>query len=215
MSRTRLVSAFLVAVCLSAVAASSASASKGEFVNKEGKALVKDAFTGTIGESTLETIHASKVTCKGGTTKGTVTGTKTAEATLTFTGCSSGGMSCHTAGGKEGELAISSAPLTTLQKLSTDIVTEGAKASVTCGLAEISIKGSFLVPIGSTQEGGLKTEYKFTAEQKEGKQIPLEYENSKKEIEKFTLEASFGESFVQAGEAATLTIKFEEEAEFV
>lgn len=213
---TRLASALLAALCLCAVAASSASANTNEIVNKEGKALVKKGFTGTVGESIMETIHGSKMTCKGGSTKGVVTGTKTTiEATLTLTGCSSSGRSCHTAGSKEGEVEAANADLVMLQAHELDVLSERLKASVACGLTEIDTTGTFLIPIGSSQENHLKTEYKFTAEQKEGIQIPIEYENTKLEKVKVTLEATFGEGFLQAGVATTLTIKFEEEAEFI
>ncbi len=211
----RFASSFLAVLCLCAIAVSSASANSNEIVNKEGKALVKKGFTGTVGESVLETVHKSKMTCKGGSTKGVVTGTKTIEATLTLTGCSSGGASCHTAGSKEGEVEAADADLVLLEAHELMVLSEKLKASIACGLTEVKTEGSFLIPVGSSQEDHLNTKYKFTAAQKEGIQIPTEYVNTKLEKIKVTLEAAFGEGFVQAGVATTLAIQFEEEAKFI
>lgn len=214
MSGKRLTLALLVVACLGAVGAPNAFAGKGELLNLEGKALVKSKFTGTVGKSTLETIKKAKLTCESGTLSGTVSNTKTAEGGMVLVGCTSNGESCKTAGAKEGEIAL--APALSVLPYPVAPTTYGLKEVViTCPKAELKVKGSFLVPIGAAQEKVFQTEFKFTAEQKEGTQIPLEGENSAKEKFRFTLEASFGEGFVQAGFAATITIKYEELAEYV
>ncbi len=209
----RFASSFLAVLCLCAIAVSSASANSNEIVNKEGKALVKKGFTGTVGESVLETVHKSKMTCKGGSTKGVVTGTKTIEATLTLTGCSSGGASCHTAGSKEGEVEAADADLVLLEAHELMVLSEKLKASIACGLTEIKTEGSFLIPVGSSQEDHLNTKYKFTAAQKEGIQIPTEYVNTKLEKIEYA-RSGVRRRRLQAGVATTLAIQFEEEAKF-
>ncbi len=203
-------------LCIGVFAAPSAFASKGELLNKEGKALVKNKFTGTLGESKLESVEKASVTCKGGTITGVVTSVKAAEASIVLESCKSGLQSCQT-GAKEGELDL---PTTTLSVL------PYIEASTTYGLKEVvvhcpkleltvDVNGSFLVPIGASQEKTFKTEYKFTAKQTEGKQMPLEGENAEKETFRFSLEANFGMGFIRAGFAAPITIRYEELAEYV
>lgn len=213
MSGKRLTIALLVAMCLCAVGAPNALAAKGEILNLEGKALVKNKFTGTVGKSTLETVNKAKLTCESGTLSGTVISVKTAEAKTILTGCASNGQSCETAGAKEGVIELENS-LSALPYKEASTTYGLKEVVITCPKAELKVKGSFLVPVGASQEKVFQTEFKFTAEQKEGKQIPIEGENSAKEKFTFTLEASFGEGYAQAGFAGAITIKYEELAEY-
>jgi hypothetical protein len=214
MQSRRLPLAMLLALCLSTFTAPAAFAFKGELINKEGKALVKSSFTSTVGESVLETVHKVKISCKAGTGSGTVTGIKSAEGTLTLTGCVSGGSSCHSGEAKSGEIDVGPTLLSVLAGPTGGVYSFLLKEIIIhCSSVEARLKGSFLVPIAETSE--LKSEFKFTAAQKEGIQQPVEEENTKKEKEKFTLELSLGEGFSQTGVSAPVTVKFEELAEFV
>src|ERR1700685_3314541 len=59
---------------------------------------VADTFTGVTGESTLETVGGTKVTCKAGLSEGKISGPKTTTGNfVTFTGCKSNGFPCKNA----------------------------------------------------------------------------------------------------------------------
>ncbi len=220
MLHIRLVFTMLMVLCFGVLTTSNAFAiKKGELVNKEGKALIKTGATVKIGASVSETVTGLKITCKEGSGSGKVIGTKGAEASLTLSGCESDGQTCHTGEGKESQIDLGPTEISWLIPDKGDHVLSSfllKEVIIHCSSLELKVKGGFLIPIGSAQEEHLKSEFTLSAEQKEGKQIPTEFENTKKEIERFTLESNFGgEGFVQSGTSATVTIKLEEEAEMI
>lgn len=209
--------ALLVGVLIAfAAAPAGALASEPELVNKEGKALVKNKFTATVGTVALENVHKVRLTCKEGTASGVVTSTKAAELDATLKGCESLGATCNTAGAKEGEIELDVALSALGQSGGTAVYSATLKeVIIRCPKleGEVLIKGGFLVPVGTAQEKTLKSEFEFKAEQKEGKQIPLEYENPAKEKRKFTLESTLGgEGLAQAGLSTLIKVKYEEQA---
>ena len=118
----------LVAVfALSAVASATASAAEPEFGRCKNEAgTFKDSnctvgggtafkwvplaegekvkFTSTSGEGFLETANGEKVTCTADTNVGETNGPKKDVVTVTFTGCTSSGFKCNSAGAAAGEI---------------------------------------------------------------------------------------------------------------
>lgn len=209
--------ALLVGVLVAfAAAPNGALGAEPELVNKEGKALVKNKFTATVGTVALENVHKLRLTCKEGTASGVVTSTRAATVETTLRGCEASGVTCNTASAKEGEIELDVA-LSALGKSGGTAVYSATLKEVIIKCpkleGEVLVKGGFLVPIGTAQEKTLKSEFEFKAEQKEGKQIPLEYENPAKEKLKFTLESTLGgEGFAQTGLSTLIKIKYEEQA---
>lgn len=190
---------------------------KGELVNKEGKALVKNKFKSSFGEIVLETVGGTSIKCTSGTGTGTITSTTKGSEVDTLVGCESGKYgSCHSVGAETRVIVIEQ-EVTQLRGvehmfLSMKIINE-YECERMVGVGHLS--GTYLVPVPS--EGKLATKYTFTASQKGGVQNPTEYRNAEGETVKHTLELRIGgsELFEQAGVAGKQEITFEEEAEFV
>jgi hypothetical protein len=229
MARIRLIGLAVLAVfCMSAVGAAAASASEGELVNKEGNALVKNKFTVTSGQGTLETAAGTKIICKKDTGHGIVTSKTGGELTVLFSGCTSGGLSCKGGKDEEGEapagsiyvlLGILVKPskngerliLLTIHKPGT---LEAGELEIVCTGVKIKVKGSLLT-FNNFPVGKLSKDYNFVFKQKKGIQEPDEYENEAKEKIKNHLEATVeGLAFEKAGEEGTDLVLFEEEVQF-
>jgi len=198
----------LVAVfAFSAVTASGAlAAKKGEIVNKEGKAPVKNKFTGKSNKAgLLETEAGSKITCKETGLSGTILTTKTGSATFTFTGCESGGFKCKSGSETAGTIIVkvNLAGAVVAEKDYIENTLE-KETEVVCTGLKIKIKGALLIPV--SPEETLQTEYVFAATGSKGKQTP--------EIAANHLEAQFvkeGSKFEKASLSATeLKTTFEE-----
>ncbi len=107
MRRTRIICMAIAAVfAMSAVAVASASAAKPE-LTKEGKAgveLVKKAFTGKSGAGELSSSLGTVKCSADETVEGKVTGLKTDETKVKFTGCKLESTSCQSSGAAAGEI---------------------------------------------------------------------------------------------------------------
>lgn len=67
--------------------------------------VLQGGFTGSTGSALFETVTKAKLTCSGGSDAGEITSAKTlGGVVLRFTGCTSAGSPCTTAGRSEGEL---------------------------------------------------------------------------------------------------------------
>jgi hypothetical protein len=221
MLRMRIIVVTLASLLLvGAAMADTSLASKGELVNSEGKALVKNKFKGVLGETVIETTGSKGVKCKSGTAVGVETSKTEGEQTATFKECKSSqeGASCKSPGQSTGVIELKEVKLSTLPaKFPGDMpLTYILRASsVECGSVKGQIKGSYLSPVPS--EGKLSTTYSFIAKQTKGVQEPSEFENTKGEIEKFSVEAQLGplEVFEKAGVSSKEEFTFEESAEFI
>jgi hypothetical protein len=219
--RISIIAAALVAVsCTSGLAADAYASPKGEIVNKEGKALVKNKFKGKIGALTLESTGGGSVKCTSGSTSGVQSSTTTAEQTTTLSGCKSSlGGSCQT--GEAAGIIVIIEHLSTLASrfgmyLTFSVFVVGGLSWECASVkGKDKLQGGFLTPVPI--EGKLATSYTFTAAQSKGIQEPTEYENEAKEKVKHVLEGSLNgsEKLEQIGAAGKEEITFEEEAEFV
>jgi hypothetical protein len=132
----------------------SASAALPEFTGPFGK-----PFTSTITPTLVETVGGTKVTCKGGTDSGEVTGPQTGFMTMIFTGCSSTKVPCNSPGSASGVIATSALSMQigyiakATKKVGADLVpaTGGLFMSYGCGTAlQARVTGSvigLLVPV--------------------------------------------------------------------
>jgi hypothetical protein len=221
MVRMRLIAVTLACLLLmGAAAADAALASKGELVNSEGKALVKNKFKGVIGATAVETTGGRSVKCKAGTASGVETSKTEGEQTITYKECKSSveGVSCNSPGQGSGVIELKEVKLSTLPaKFPGDMpLTYILRASATeCAGVKGEIKGSYLSPVPS--EGKLSTTYTFVSKQTKGVQEPSEYENTKGEKVKFAFEAALSgsELFEKAGVSGIEEFTFEESAEFI
>jgi hypothetical protein len=225
MARIRLIVLAILAVfAVGAVASASASAaSKGEFVNKEGKPLVKNIFTATSGETKLETVNGSKVTCTKDLVLGVLTSATGGEATVHFTGCSTLGLSCKSTipvAQNAGEIVVLVALLTLKFSATQDVILDtilepGTKKpgiiEFVCSGVKIRVKGSFYSePI--TINAGLKTLVPVTAGQTKGVQNTKTNEAG---VEAKLETSTEGGAFEGSGQQGTETFHFLEEGQFV
>lgn len=224
MTRIRLIMLAMLAVCcMSAVASATASASKGEFVNKEGKALVKNNFTATSGTTVLTTVGGTKVTCTADLALGVITSVTGGEQTVHFTGCTSSSLPCKStkpAASKAGEIVVLTGLL--VQKLAAKedtivntILEPGTKTAGTlafeCSGIKITVTGSFYSN-GVTSEGALSKSWALKATQSSGKQTVLKNEAG---VEAFLKTSIEGKTAEQSAEEGTETVQFLEEGKFV
>jgi hypothetical protein len=97
----------MVVFGLSSVGVASASAALPEMVNKEGKALVKSKFTGTVPHMRFDIKGWGVVQCSGGAkSSGEVTGLQNSHSAWTWTGCAVETETFQTEGAKRGEIVI-------------------------------------------------------------------------------------------------------------
>lgn len=189
--------AMVAVFALSAVATATASAALPELVNGKGEELVNKKFTGEVTEKMIFQIEGKGTErCEEYAYAGEIKGTKGGEATLTLH-CSG---SCHTKGAKEKEIKFSvSASLVWLSKSKESIALllsipsvvdlEGyCWSKIMPSQYPLELSGSLLIPVRLTNE--LKTEYRFAAQQKEGRQEFSEYENEAGEKVKAQLETN-------------------------
>ena len=224
MARTKLIALVVVAALsiTATVTAAASAASKGEFVNSSGTRLVKNQFTATSGETKLETVGGTKLTCKAALALGIDTSTTGGEGTTHFTGCTASGLACKSVkpAGVAGEVILLTAAL--VQKLSatqdtglTTILAPGTKTAgeveLECSGLKIKVKGSFYGN-GITVNAGLKTLWPATATQTKGVQSVLKNEAG---VEKHLEISIEGKAFEQMAVEGTGTAHFLEEGQFV
>jgi hypothetical protein len=158
------------------------------------------SFNVTLGKTTLESVGKTAIKCTAATGPGQYTGTKTASATLTFTGCQAADTkaSCNSSGAGAGEIVTS--PLEGELGFIKDVF-EGETLSVSvgldlkhsptlltadCGGSAVSVAGSVIAPVGAVNKmlSAFTLKYKAAG----GKQAPEGFEEKPND----TLSASFG-----------------------
>ena len=158
------------------------------------------SFNVTLGKTTLESVGKTVIKCTAATGPGQYTGTKTASATLTFTGCQRADTkaSCNSSGAGAGEIVTS--PLEGELGLIKDVF-EGETLNVSvgldlkhsptlltadCGGSAVSISGSVIAPVGAVDKmlSAFTLRYQATG----GKQVPEGFEEKPND----TLSGSFG-----------------------
>ncbi len=224
MTRTRLVLMAILAVfCMSAVAASQASAAKkGEIVNSKKEKLVKNTFTATSGVTILENKKGAKVTCQKDEAKGTIETTKTGTQEVKFKECKNSlGQSCKSVEGKAGEIIIKGVKIevwfTDKTKESLQLLNKvNGKFAFTCAEVNQEVEGAFCTPVTAAQEGKLKLKYEFTAAQEKGTQKPSKCVDPTGAEQEPKLTAKIaGEAFEGSGQSGTEVVTFAEEAQFL
>jgi len=228
MTRKKAIVAALLAVfCVSAMSAAIASANEGTFVNKGGKALEKNKFTGKSGETKLEGGFGN-IVAKSDSAVGKVINTEEGEQTVTFKETSQSLLgTCTSAGAKAGEVITlsrthtrrASQPsgeiLLLVQVLNTkhEVATEAAPFEFKCGSTTVKVFGSFLVKTNSTAE---KTLWSFSGVSNgKHENTPTEYENSEGKKVKDVLRSNFGLGYENTDQVGTEEVTFEEAGHFV
>ena len=193
---------------------------KYEWVSGAG---AKRHFSGAGGKTTLEGVTGAKVSCSGSALAGEYTGTKTASAVLTLTGCAHSGSKepCQSAKAPSGEIVTNA--LTGTLGFTKDEVTETA-TSVAVGLdlgggrsllsAECGGQAEALVLSGSAigavakldkMSSSFSVKYKASAGQQEIEAF--------EEAPKDTLTATLGFGAEQAGLTGSQKLAGEEQLE--
>ncbi len=216
----------VAAFATSAIASATASARLPELLNSAGLAPVKKRFTGTSTESTLEARSGANVKCKGDTITGKVTGLKTAEAELVFTGCTTaaGLLKCKSAGANSGEIAAKvDSTLVYIDKAKKEVGLLSALVGVltiecTGLLSEtLKVRGNLICPIAPVNKLGInltvtckatKGVQEVTEDEVEGESEIVKTETNALEVKGEGSE-SFG--WELAGFTSTETLTFEEE----
>ncbi len=207
------------------VAAASASAALPEIVNKAGKALVKDKFTGEFepgGVTQFRQPGGVTLECEGireETVTGAFGGLKTGEATFTFKGCSYDGSACK----PSGEVVFpTSLTLVYLSKATKELALLAEPHALgnpkealgfTCGAGfKIKVSGSFLIRVEPVNALISKLGLDPSGN---GTQSPNKYENEKGEQVEATLKLAVnGGTATDNSLEFQATAAFEEEVEF-
>jgi hypothetical protein len=186
--------------------------------------LEKTSFSTAIKETTLsilETVGTLKVTCKGQTSGGKYTGNKTVGGVVvTFTGCTTFELSCHSSGQPAGTI------VTTTLEGTLGLIEPGAEAaedqigerlyptgggtliaSFSCEGLPVSISGSL---IGQVQSNVMKLTDTVKFKQSSGKQMPEAFFGEPATVLSTQFEEKPPE---QAGEALTTVQTNEEKIE--
>jgi len=199
------------ACAVSAATAASASAALPEFTPPFGK-----PFTSTINPTVLETMAGTKVTCKGGTDVGEVSGPKTGSMTMTFTSCSWNKTPCNSPGSLPGVIETAALSMQigyiakATKKVGADLVPTlgGLFMTYGCGSAlQARVAGSVIGLIGlpNVWVGPSKPLYLHFV-QKAGVQKVTKLEGGLTDV----LETSFGGPFEGTGLKSTDNIFFGE-----
>lgn len=218
----------VAALALSVAMAATASAAELELVNTKGEALVKKGFSGESGKGTLETVAGRKITCSKAKFSGTITGTKSGEATTTFTGCEALGIfKCNSEKAKEGEIitTLSIIPVwevksgTLERALLLTILPSTRVVVILCGggLQTLDVRHGLLILLTVPAIGVLSRENTIEAKQTKGVQAATKYEINSGEAEKADFLETEGSGFETFGfeqsgeETEAIKVKFEEE----
>jgi hypothetical protein len=170
------------------------------------------SFTTSFGKVTLESVGKTVIKCSHASGSGNYTGTKTAAATLTFTGCQRADTkaSCQSSGAGSGEIVTS--PLegelgfvknvfegeTLNVSVGLDLKHSPTLLTAECGGDALSVTGSVIAPIGGVDKmaPSFTLKYKATG----GKQAPEAFEEKPNDTLVSTLGAGSPE---QAGLTAS------------
>jgi hypothetical protein len=223
---SRLLLVLVALFAISAVAAASASAALPEIVNKEGKALVKNSFTGEtrLTEFASTSTYIGTVRCESSAgVTGKFSGVKAGETTFTLKTCTGGpvGGKCTTTGSKTGEMAIQfSLQLVYTSKASKELALlftphkpghESEDVTYSCAGINFTMSGGFLVPIARENVNKLLEVGKYLyldATSQQSVQAPSKYENEKGETVETYLET------IYAGNPAKTGVNFDGETSF-
>jgi hypothetical protein len=168
--------ALIAVLALGAVMASGALAStkKGEIVNKEGKAPVRNKFTGASNKKAfLETTAGAKYSCSDSGSKfaGAISSTTSGTGSLTLTGCEVLGSKCRSTGAANaGEIVLPAQLAITTKEGQDDLLSEVSETDIKCSTVDLKIKGSFMMPTTPTEK--LALGYTFQATGSKGVQTP-------------------------------------------
>jgi hypothetical protein len=185
---------------------------KAKFVSKLKEATV----------ATLETVTATKVTCKGESDTGEYSGLKTvADLTVLFTGCESGSLACTSAGQTSGDVATATlegelgvekvGSPETKSKIGLLLFASGhgAISEFECAGLPVTVRGSIIHPVPANKMLLTATE-KFAATK--GEQKPDKFAGEGADAH--TLESSVaGGPFEEAGQTLTTVTTNEEKTE--
>jgi len=158
------------------------------------------SFTATSGTMTLETASKKRVKCAASHASGEYTGSKSATASITLTGCSDPAGACQSSGAGAGEIVagglglslgfIKDEPKGTELILSVgwDLSKSPSIISAECGGAKeaLQVTGSVIAPVSTIDK--MASAYTLKYAQSAGKQLPEAFEEEPKD----TLSASFG-----------------------
>jgi hypothetical protein len=230
MTRIRMMMLTMLAVfAVGAVSVASAFATEPELVSKghPGVEVVKKGVTGEgVGKATLQIAGEGSLVCSKSTNKGTVTGLKTSEGTISFTGCEFAGLKCNNTG-TPGEIKMEVALLFVYEVLASGELEPAvliklkpeAGLTVKCGSTQtLVLKGSFLASAKPANE--VTNKGTFVATQKDGKPAVSEFEETKggeKKKDKLVTSGSGTKAFteVESGEEIEGKLTFEEEVELL
>jgi hypothetical protein len=195
---------------------------QGSFEWQRGVANKK--FTTALGstKTTLETVHRTKVVCKGESGTGEYSGLKeVAGVVMHFTGCESGGSTC-TSSGTPGEVVTG--PLQGQLGIVNETVEAGVEhrtigldlypagktgplVQFSCGGVAATVRGSVIAPVVANKMSATST---LTYKALEGRQAPEQFEEEPKDV----LETSFsGGAAEQTGLTGKLVLSSEEAVE--
>jgi hypothetical protein len=151
------------------------------------------SFNVSLGKTTLESVGKTVIKCVGASGPGQYTGTKTASATLTFTGCqrADSKASCQSAGAGAGEIVTS--PLegalgfienvfegeTLNVSVGLDLKHTPTLFTAECGGSQLSVSGSVIAPVGAVDKMAASFTLKYKANG--GKQVPEAFEETPKD----------------------------------
>ena len=182
-------------------------------------------FTGTGGGATLETAGGSALKCAASHSSGEYTGTQSATASVTFTGCAlaTSKEPCQSAGAAPGEITAASlqGQLGFIKDVSEgteihvslgwDLKHEPSLINAECGASKeaVVISGSVIAPISSLEK--MTSAYTLKYAQAGGKQAPESFEEAPKDVLSTSIGGGAGE---QTGLKTTEKIANEEKLEF-
>jgi len=197
-------------LALSATGAASASAALPEFTGP-----FPTPFTAKSGATTLETVKKATIRCTADKGAGEVTGPKTGNVTITFSGCElvTLGLPCNTVGVPPGEIVTATLLMTVgyinepKKEVGIDLstATGGPLMEFVCGPLRTLVDGSVIgkiTPINKLVAPPGKFTLKFV--QAAGKQKPTKFEAGPIDV----LSTSFGGPFAESGLSSTDSIAF-------
>jgi hypothetical protein len=213
--------ALLTMSIVGASASATAMANEGELINEHGETLKKANFTGKSGTLKLETVGSLKVTCGKTTSTGKITSQLEGEETLAVSECTdSQGEKCGNESKEKEGKGIFTLLIQLLRNIATAVVllarrvVAGKSEVIICGSTSDKLEGGFLTPVGTSQQGTLKTTYTFQSKQTtKGVQEPVAFTNDSSV--KVSLKLEYGASTLeQASQVLNDEVTFEERAEF-
>lgn len=204
----RLTVSFAIASSLAIAGPSAATAALPEFVNGSPHGLESILKT-----TKLETVGKTAVTCKHGSNRGEVTGTKTVAIEIFLAECKIPGALCTSPGAEPGDIITptllgSLGYIQAVKKMvGLDLSSPTAPIAVFfCGPASFVVQGSVIgkiTPVNKLLSAGEHFTLKFS--QKEGKQKPANFEGEPTDVLQTSIN---GKPFEESGLATTDEVFF-------